>query len=136
MEESSDLFPEQLPKGKPPKRKIEFEIKIEEGAIPLNKAPYRLSLKEHDELQAQIDDLLAEGHICPWQSPYRTPVLFVPKKDGRWHMCVDYHALNKQTIRDRYPLPRIDDLLDRLGKAKYFTTPDLASSYHQITLKE
>ena len=136
LEEFSDLFPEQLLKGRPPRREVEFEIKLEEGAVPPNKPPYRLSPKEHEELQAQIDDLLAQGHIRPSQSPYRAPVLFVPKKDGRWCMCVDYRALNKQTIRDRYPLPRIDDLLDRLGKAKHFTTLDLASSYHQIAVKD
>ena len=136
LEEFSNLFPEQLPKGRSPKREVEFEIKLEEGAIPPNKPPYRLSPKEHDELQAQIDDLLTQRHICPLQSPYRAPVLFVLKKDGRWRMCVDYRALNKQTIRDSYPLPRIDDLLDRLGKVKHFSTLDLASGYHQISVKE
>ena len=129
------MFPEQLPKGRPPKREVEFEIKTEEGAVPPNKPPYRLSPKEHEELQAQIDDLLAQGHIRPSQSPYGAPVLFVPKKDGRWRMCIDYRALNKQTIRDRYPLPRIDDLLDRLGRAQHFSTLDLASGYHQIAVK-
>ena len=79
--EFSDLFPKQLPKGWPPKREVEFEIKLEEGAFPTNKPPYRLSPKEHDELQAQIDDLLAQGHIRPSHSPYKAPVLFVPKKD-------------------------------------------------------
>ena len=115
LEEFSDLFPEQLPKGRPPKREVEFEIKLEEGAVPLNKPPYRLSPKEHDELQAQIDDLLAQGHICPLQSPYGAPVLFVLKKDDRWRMCIDYRALKKSTICDRYPLLRIDNLLDTLG---------------------
>ena len=136
LEEYADLFPEQLPKGKPPKRTVEFEIKMEEGSTPPNRPPYCLSPKEHEELQAQIDDLLAQGHIRPSNSPYGAPVLFVPKKDGRWRMCVDYRALNKQTIRDRYPLPRIDDLLDRLGQARHFTTLDLASGYHQIAVKE
>ena len=135
LEEFTDLFPEQLPKGRPPKREVEFEIKTEEGAVPPNKPPYRLSPKEHEELQAQIDDLLAQGHIRPSQSPYGAPVLFVPKKDGRWRMCIDYRALNKQTVRDRYPLPRIDDLLDRLGRAQHFSTLDLASGYHQIAVK-
>ena len=120
----------------PPKRIVEFEIKTEEGAIPPNKPPYRLSPKEHEELQAQLDDLLAQGHIRPSTSPYGAPVLCVPKKDGRWRMCVDYRALNRQTIRDRYPLPRIDDLLDRLGKARHFTTLDLASGCYQIAVKE
>ena len=94
LEEYVDLFPEQLPKGRPPKRILEFEIKMEEGAILLNKPPYRLSPKEHEELQAQLDDLLAQGHIRPSTSPYGAPVLFVPKKDRRWRMCVDYWALN------------------------------------------
>ena len=136
LEEYADLFPEQLRQGRPPKRIVEFEIKTKEGAIPPNKPPYRLSPKEHEELQAQLDDLLAQGHIRPSTSPYGAPVLFVPKKDGRWRMCVDYRALNRQTIRDRYLLPRIDDLLDRLGKARHFTTLDLASGYHQIAVKE
>ena len=136
LEEFSDLFPEQLPKGRPPKRSVEFEIKTVEGTVPPNTPPYRLIPKEHDELQAQNDDLLAQGHIRPSQSPYGAPVLFVPKKDGRWRMCIDYRALNKQTIRDRYPLSRIDDLLYRLGKARHFTTLDLASGYHQIAVKE
>ena len=135
LKEYADLFPEQLPKGRPPKREVEFEIKTEEGATPPSKPPYRLSPKEHEELQAQIDDLLAQGHIRPSTSPYGAPVLFVPKKDGRWRMCVDYRALNRQTIRDQYPLPRIDDLLDRLGRAKHFSTLDLASGYHQIAVR-
>ena len=135
LKEYAELFPEQLPKGKPPKRAVEFEIRIKEDTTPPSKPPYRLSPKEHEELQAQIDDLLAQGHIRPSNSPYGAPVLFVPKKDGRWRMCVDYRALNKQTIRDQYPLPRIDDLLDRLGRAKHFSTLDLASGYHQIAVK-
>ena len=113
-----------------------MKLKRRRGATPPNKPPYRLSPKEHEELQAQIEDLLAQGHIRPSASPYGAPVLFVPKKDGRWRMCVDYRALNRQTIRDRYPLPRIDDFLDRLGKARHFTTLDLASGYHQIAVKE
>ena len=95
LEGFSALFPENLPKGKPPKWEVEFEIKTEEGAVPPNKLPYRLTPKEHEELQAQINDLLAQRHIGPSQSPYGAPVLFVPKKDGRWRMCIGYRALNK-----------------------------------------
>ena len=136
LSDFEDMLPEQLPKGRPPKREVEFAIKTEPGAAPPNRPPYRLSPKEHEELQAQIEDLLAQGHIHPSQSPYSAPILFVPKKDGRWRMCIDYRALNKQTIKDRYPLPRIDNLLDRLRKAKYFSTIDFASGYHQIAMKE
>ena len=95
LQEYSELFPEQLPKGKPPKRDVEFDIRTEEGATLPSKPPYRLSPKEHEELQAQIDNLLTQGHIRPSNSPYGAPVLFVPKKDGRWRMCIDYRALNK-----------------------------------------
>ena len=115
---------------------VEFEIKTEEGAIPPNKLLYRFSPKEHQELQAQLNDLFAQGHTRPSTSPYGAPVLFVSKKDGRWRICVDYRALNRQTIQDRYPLPRIVDLLDRLGKARHLTPLDLASGYHQIAVKE
>ena len=107
LEEFKELLPEQLPKGRPPKREVKFEIKTEEGAVPPNKPPYRLSPKEHEELQAQIDDLLAQGHIRPSQSPYGAPrSLSYQRKTGRWRMCIDYPALNKQTIRDRSPLAK------------------------------
>ena len=102
------------------------------GSEPTYRTPYRLRPAEQDELEEQVKSLLAQGFIRPSQSPYGAPVLFVPKKDGRWRMCIDYRALNRQTIKDRYPLPRIDTLLDRLGSAKVFTKLDLASGYHQI----
>ena len=136
LKEYKDLFLEKLPKGRPPKRAVEFEINTVPDATIPSRPPYRLSPKESEELQAQIDELIAQGHIRPSQSPYGAPVLFVPKKDGRWRMCVDYRALNKQTIKDKYPLPRIDDLIDRLGQARHFTTLDLASGYHQIAVKD
>ena len=77
-----------------------------------------------------MKDLLAQGFIRPSASPYSAPILFVPKKDGRWRMCIDYRVLNKQTVRDQFPLPCIDSLLERLGQAKVFTKLDLASGYH------
>ena len=104
---------------------------MEPGSKPPYRPTYRLGPAEQDELEEQIKDLLAQGFIRSSCSSYGAPVLFVPKKDGRWRMCIDYRALNKQTVKDRYPLPRIDLLLDRLGQAKVFSKLDLAQGYHQ-----
>ena len=134
IQEYHDLFPEQLPKGLPPTREVKHHIDVEPGSKPSYRPPYRLGPAEQDELEEQIKDLLAQGFIQPSCSPYGAPVLFVPKKDGRWRMCIDYRALNKQTVKDRYPLPRIDLLLDRLGQAKVFSKLDLAQGYHQIAM--
>ena len=136
VKEFRDVFPETLPKGRPPKRDIEHNIQIEEGSKPPSRPPYKLGPAEQDELEEQVRDLLAQGFIRPSSSPYGAPILFVPKKDGRWRMCIDYRALNKQTIKDRFPLPRIDTLLDRLGRAKVFSKLDLAYGYHQISMAE
>ena len=95
IHEYRDIFPEQLPKGVPPLRVVEHIIKVEPGSKPSYRPPYRLGPAEQDELEEQIRDLLAQGFIRPSCSPYGAPVLFVPKKDGRWRMCVDYRALNK-----------------------------------------
>ena len=134
IQQYRDIFPEQLPQGIPPKRVVEHSIKIEPGSKPSYRPPYRLGPAEQDELEKQINDLLAQGFIRPSCSPCGAPVLFVPKKDGRWRMCIDYRALNKQTVKDRYPLPRIDLLLDRLGQARVFSKLDLAQGYHQIAM--
>ena len=136
VDEFKDVFPDTLPKGRLPKRDIVHEIRTEEGAKPPSRPPYRLGPAEQDEMEEQVKDLLAQGFIRPSASPYGAPILFVPKKDGRWRMCIDYRALNKQTIKDQFPLPRIDSLLERLGQATVFTKLDLASGYHQITMEE
>ena len=115
IEEYRDVFPSTLPKGRPPKRDIVHEINTEPGVEPVNRPPYRLSPAEQDEMEEQVKDLLAQGFIRPSNSPYGAPILFVPKKDRRWRMCIDYRALNKQTIKDVFPLPPIDSLLERLG---------------------
>ena len=134
--EFQDVFPEQLPGGRPPKRAVELEIREEPGSTPPSRAPYRLSPKEQEELEVQLKDLLDHQFIRPSVSPYGAPILFVPKKDGRWRLCIDYRALNKQTVKDRFPLPRIDELLERLGGARVFSALDLASGYHQIGVAE
>ena len=132
LEKYQTIFPDALPRGAPPARAVEHQIELVEGAVPKAKPPYRLGQKEQDELEKQIRDLLDQGFIRPSMSPWGAPILFVPKKDGRWRMCIDYRALNKDTVKDRFPIPRIDELLDRLGRAKFFTKLDLASGYHQI----
>ena len=105
LEESSDLFPTELPKGRTPTQEVEFKINVQLGAEPTSRSPYRLSQKEQEELQAQIDDFLAQGHVRPSCNLDGAPILFVPIKDGRWQMCIDYKELNKVTIKGKYPLP-------------------------------
>ena len=109
------MFADTLPKGRPLKRDIVHEIRTEEGAKPPSRPLYRLRPAEQDEMEKQVKDFLAQGFIRPSVSPYGTPILFVPKKDSRWCMCIDYQAFNKQTVRDQFLLPRIDSLLERLG---------------------
>ncbi|KAD3641749.1 hypothetical protein E3N88_30973 [Mikania micrantha] len=109
----SDVFPDDLP-GVPPERDVEFRIDLVPGAKPIAKTPYRLAPTEMQELMTQIQELLDKGFIRPSISPWGAPVLFVKKKDGSMRMCIDYRELNKLTVKNRYPLPRIDDLFDQL----------------------
>ena len=105
-----DVFPEDLP-GLPPARQVEFRIDLIPGATPVAKSPYRLAPSEMQELATQLQELSDKGFIRPSHSPWGAPVLFVKKKDGTFRMCIDYRELNKLTIKNRYPLSRIDDLL-------------------------
>jgi hypothetical protein len=130
----ADVFPEKLPKGLPPQRNVDHEIELEPGHAPPSRPTYRLSPPEMDELKKQLEDLTRQGFIRPSISPYGAPILFVRKKDGTMRMCVDYRALNKITIKNKYPLPRIDELLDRLQGAKFFSKLDLMSGYHQVRI--
>ena len=136
IREFRGIFPEKLSKGLPEKRQVRHQIKIEPGSKPPYWPPYRLGPAKQDELEEQVKYLQDQGFIRPSCSPYGAPVLLVPKKDGKWEMCIDYRALNKQTIKDRYPLPRIDLLLDRLDQARVFTKLDLAQGYHRIAMAE
>ena len=124
-----------LPNGLPPDRGIQHTIELESNKTPF-KHPYRLSPLKLAEAKRQIAELLAKGFIKPSQSPFGAPILFVQKKDGSLRMCIDYRALNALTVRNRYPLPNIADLLDKFSGAKVFSSLDLASSYHQIRISE
>ncbi len=134
--EFADVFPDKLPPGLPPKRSVDHHIDLEEGAVPSSRPDYKKSLPEYDEMQRQIKEMIERGEIRPSVSPYGAPVLFVKKPDGSLRMCIDYRALNKQTVQNRYPLPRIEEMLDRLGKAKYFSKLDLRSGFNQIRVAE
>ncbi|KAJ0876256.1 putative nucleotidyltransferase, Ribonuclease H [Helianthus annuus] len=135
ISEYPEVFPEELP-GLPPDRQVEFKIDIVPGAAPIARAPYRLAPTEMKELRTQLDDLLAKGFIRPSSSPWGAPILFVKKKDGSMRLCIDYRELNNVTIKNRYPLPRIDDLFDQLQGASYFSKIDLRLGYHQLKVKE
>jgi hypothetical protein len=111
LEEFKDVFPDDLP-GLPPKRKVDHAIDLEPGGKMPNMPTYRMSHKEHEELFKQLEEYTSKGFIRPSTSYCASPVLFVKKKDGTLRLCVDYRALNKITIKNRYPIPRIDDLLD------------------------
>ncbi|GJR53122.1 putative reverse transcriptase domain-containing protein [Tanacetum coccineum] len=129
------VFPDDL-SGLPPIREVEFHIDLIPGALPVAKAPYRLAPSEMNELSNQLEELQEKGFIRPSSSPWGAPVLFVKKKDGAMRMCIDYRELNKLTIKNRYPLPRIDDLFDQLQGACCFSKIDLRSGYHQLRVHE
>jgi hypothetical protein len=128
------VFPEDLP-GMPPERKVEFAIELIPGTTPISKRAYRVSRLELVELKKQIDELLEKGYIRPSTSPWAAPVLFVEKKDGTKRMCIDYRALNEVTIKNKYPLSRIEDLFDQLIGARVFSKIGLRSGYHQLRIR-
>ncbi|GJT11459.1 putative reverse transcriptase domain-containing protein [Tanacetum coccineum] len=135
VKEFPDVFPEDLP-GLPPVRQVEFQIDLIPGAAPVARTPYRLAPSEMQELSNQLQELTDRGFIRPSTSPWGAPVLFVKKKDGSFRMCIDYRELNKLTIKNRYPLPRIDDLFDQLQGSSVYSKIDLRSGYHQLRVRE
>eukprot|EP00253_Pinus_taeda_P013432 PITA_13432 len=135
LSEFADVFPPELP-GLPPVREIDFSITLKPEVEPISKAPYRMTVPELNELSIQLKELLDQGFIRPSVSPWGAPVIFVKKKDGTLRLCIDYRDLNKATIRNRYPMPRIDDLFDQLKGALVFSKIDLRSGYHQLRIKE
>ena len=115
----------------PPERELDFTIEIKPGAEPISKTPYRMMASELCELQMQLKELLDLGLVRPSVSPWGAPVIFVKKKDGSLRLCIDYRDLNRATAKNRYPMPRIDDLFDQMKGAAVFSKIDLRSGYHQ-----
>ena len=135
VQDFPDVFPEELP-GMPPDREIEFLIELLPGTAPISKRPYRMPPNDLEEVKKQIKELLEKGYIRPSSSPWGAPVLLVEKKDGTLRMVVDYRSLNDVTIKNKYPLPMINDLFDQLVGAKVFSKIDLRSGYHQLKIRE
>jgi hypothetical protein len=123
-QEYPDVFHEDLP-GMPPDCDIEFIIELLPGTPPISKRSYRMPVNELVELKKQIDELQSKGFIHPTSSPWGAPMLFVKKKDGIQRMCVDYRSLNEVTIKNKYPLPRIEDMFDQMKGASVFSKIDL-----------
>jgi hypothetical protein len=132
--EFMDVFPDDLP-GLPPDRDVEFRIDLKPGTAPVSRRAYRMPPKELAELKMQLQELLDKGFIQPSSSPWGCPAIFVKKKDQTLRLCVDYRPLNEVTIKNKYPLPRIDLLFDQLAGAKVFSKIDLRSGYHQIKIR-
>ncbi|GJV66482.1 putative reverse transcriptase domain-containing protein [Tanacetum coccineum] len=131
----SKVFPEDL-QGLSPNRQVEFQIDLIPGVAPVARAPYRLAPSEMKELSNQLQELFDKGFIRPSSSPWGAPVLFFKKKDRSFRMCIDYRELNKLTVKNRYPLPRIDDLFDQLQGSSVYSKIDLRSGYHQLRVRE
>ena len=127
LDEFKEVMPPELPKKLPPRREEDHKIELESGAKPPSIGPYRMAPPELEELRRQLKQLLDAGFIQPSKAPYGAPVLFQKKHDGSLRICIDYRALNKVTVKNKYPIPLIADLFDQLGRAKFFTKLDLRS---------
>ncbi|GJT08074.1 putative reverse transcriptase domain-containing protein [Tanacetum coccineum] len=135
VKEFLEVFPEDLP-GLPPVRQVEFQIDLIPRTTPVARAPYRLAPLEMQELSDQLQELADRGFIRPSTSPWGALVLFVKKKDGSFRMCIDFRELNKLTVKNRYPLPRIDDSFDQLQGSSTYSKIDLRSGYHQLRFRD
>ena len=134
VREFPDVFPEDLP-GIPPDIEIDFQIELAPGIEPISKAPYKMAPLELKELKVQMEELVSKVFVRPSTSPWGAPILFVKKNDGSLRLCIDYREFNKVTIRNQYPLPRIDDLFDQLQGARVFSKIDPRLGYHQLKIR-
>ena len=134
LSEYQDVFAE--PKSLPPHRQYDHGIHLEPGTTPINTKPYRYSPVQKDEIEHQVQDMLQSVFILHIMSPYDAPVLLVKKNDGSWRFCVDFRRMNSSTVKKKFPLPIVDELLDELEGAKYFSKIDLSSGYQQIRLRD
>nr|GFA77521.1 putative reverse transcriptase domain-containing protein [Tanacetum cinerariifolium] len=135
VQDFPEVFPENL-LGLPLAQPVEFQIDLIPGAAPVAQAPYRLAPSEMKELSKQLQELSDKGFIRPSSLPWGAPVLFIKKKDGSFRMCINYRELNKLTVKNRYPLPRIDDLFYQLQGSSIYSKIDLRSGYHQLRVRE
>ena len=124
IREFPDVFPKELPRV-PPEREVDLSIEVVQGTTPISRAPYCMAPTELKDLKTQLHELLDKGFIRPSVSPWGVPVLFVKKKYGTLRMCIDYRQINKVTVKNKYPLPRIEDLFDQLKEASVFSKIDL-----------
>ncbi|MCO5593409.1 hypothetical protein L7F22_047423 [Adiantum nelumboides] len=135
LNQHAELFINDIPSDLPPERgDDDHRIHLILGSSPPNKPPYRVSQVQQEEIMTQVNELLQKGMVIPSSSPFCSPILLVHKKDGTYKMCVDYHALNKLTVKNQFPIPRIEDLFDKLLGSTYFSRIDLKSGYHQIQI--
>ena len=135
LNDYKDVFPADLPPGLPPDCTITHGIDLMYGSKPVSHPPYHLSASEASEVEKQLADLIQHGFIRSSTYPWAAPILLVKKKDGSMRMCIDYRGLNAFTIKNKYSLPRIDELFDQLNGAQYFTKIDLRSGYHQVRVR-